>query len=64
MDFEAERSAIVTCTSGNAGADKALVQQLADRNVIVALRDGRVRISPNFFNTEADIDQLVEELRG
>jgi len=26
------------------------------------LREGRIRVSPNFFNTEEDIDRLLGQL--
>ena len=29
---------------------------------VKALRDGRIRVSPNFFNTEEEIDRFLELL--
>jgi len=38
------------------------VRHLADHGVIVDHRPGHVRISPHFYNTEAEIDRCVEVL--
>jgi kynureninase len=37
---------------------------LLDRNVCTDYRGDGLRISPHFFNTEADIDRCFEELRS
>jgi selenocysteine lyase/cysteine desulfurase len=39
------------------------VDHLADAGIIVDARPGHVRVSPHFYNTEAEIDGLVERLR-
>jgi cysteine desulfurase / selenocysteine lyase len=36
-----------------------LYQKLRRENVIVSLRDGKIRVSPYLFNSEQDIDRLV-----
>ena len=36
----------------------ALHQKLRQENVFVALRNGRIRVSPHLFNSERDIDRL------
>ena len=50
------------------GVPKEVVARLAARNIHVALRLGRMRVSPHVFNDEADADRLIaalrEELRG
>ncbi len=57
-----ERSAIV-CIRGTNGLDaNAIAARLEEANVIVAPREGRVRISPHFYNNSEDIDQLLEAL--
>jgi selenocysteine lyase/cysteine desulfurase len=38
----------------------ALYEKLRANNVFVALREGNLRISPHLFNTERDIDKLIE----
>ena len=40
-----------------------LVAQLADKNVFVAPRLGRMRISPHVYNDEADVDRFIEVFR-
>lgn len=44
------------------GVPKALITRLAAENIFVALRLGRMRISPHVFNDEADIDRFVATL--
>ncbi|MBP2434390.1 aminotransferase class V-fold PLP-dependent enzyme [Bradyrhizobium elkanii] len=50
------------------GIPKELIARLAAENIHVALRLGRMRISPHVFNDEADVDRLVavltKSLRG
>ena len=36
-----------------------LYQKLRRENIIVSLRDGKIRVSPYLFNSEQDIDRLV-----
>jgi kynureninase len=45
----------------------AVVEALNQRNIIVDARPGKVRISPHFFNTRADVDaamDVLEEFSG
>jgi selenocysteine lyase/cysteine desulfurase len=39
-----------------------LYAHLKKRNIITAPRGDRLRISPHFYNTEAEIDELIEAL--
>ncbi len=39
------------------------VAHLAEHGIIVDSRPGHVRISPHFYNTEAEVDQVVQRLR-
>jgi cysteine desulfurase/selenocysteine lyase len=57
-----ERSAILTFTLGSEEANRELYKKLMAQKIIVALREGRIRVSPNFFNTEEDIDRFLEEI--
>ena len=57
-----ERSAIIAFTSGSEEANKVVHKELLAHGIIVALRDGRIRVSPNFFNTEEDIDRFLKQL--
>jgi selenocysteine lyase/cysteine desulfurase len=41
-----------------------IVEALAARGIDVALRAGRIRVSPHVHNTDADIDRLLEGLAG
>jgi cysteine desulfurase / selenocysteine lyase len=57
-----ERSAIISFTLGTDEANKELVKKLKAQNILVALRDAFIRVSPNFFNTEDEIDRFLELL--
>ena len=56
------RSQIVTFTSGDPATDSALVDDLEAQKISVSLRGGNVRVSPFFYNNEADIERLLEAL--
>jgi selenocysteine lyase/cysteine desulfurase len=46
------------------GVDSSrLARELKSRRVLVAARHGFFRVSPHFYNNEADLDRLEEELR-
>jgi cysteine desulfurase / selenocysteine lyase len=36
-----------------------LYQKLRKENVVVSMREGRIRVSPHLFNSERDIDRLI-----
>jgi selenocysteine lyase/cysteine desulfurase len=56
-----ERSAIICCRHDRHSAEK-LYQLLNERRIITTARLGRLRISPHFYNTRDEIDQLIEAL--
>ncbi|MFH1763035.1 MAG: aminotransferase class V-fold PLP-dependent enzyme [Gemmatimonadota bacterium] len=62
VEAVSERSAIISFTVGSEQANKELHEKLLEKGIIVALRDGRIRVSPNFFNTEDDIDSFLSQL--
>lgn len=43
---------------------RGVVQHLAERGIIVDHRPGHVRISPHFYNTEAEVDLVIDEIAG
>lgn len=53
-----EASGIVMATHPGRATDD-LVNHLAERGVIVAARAGRLRVSPHFYNTEDEVDRLL-----
>ena len=57
-----ERSGIISFTLGSEPANKGLDEKLSAQGIIVALRDGRIRVSPNFFNNEDDIGRFLKQL--
>jgi selenocysteine lyase/cysteine desulfurase len=40
----------------------ALYQHLKERNIIAAPRGNRLRISPHFYNTVEEIEELIRAL--
>ena len=58
-----ERSGIV-CFEHPRLAAAQLAQQLEAAGVIVSLRGGAIRVSPHFYNTEADLERLLAVLPG
>jgi cysteine desulfurase / selenocysteine lyase len=57
-----EKSQIV-CLRHKGGIEAmALYSHLKQRNIITAPRSGRLRVAPHFYNTIADIDQLIKNL--
>ena len=62
IDNIEERSAILMFTMESADANKALYNKLLEKNIIVTLREGLIRISPSFYNTEEEIDRFLDAL--
>jgi len=59
-DFrEEERSGILLFRMENAGA---LVESLREEGIVVAEREGAVRVSPHFYNSPDDIERLVSSI--
>lgn len=56
------RSQILTFTSGNREEDLRIVEHLSHHKISVAVRGGRIRVSPFFYNTPSEIDHLLEHL--
>ncbi|MER3632920.1 MAG: hypothetical protein C4325_12845 [Blastocatellia bacterium] len=57
-----EKSQIV-CLRHRGGREAgAIASELADKQIIVSARNGRLRVAPHFFNNESDLDRLVSAL--
>ncbi|HKJ92263.1 MAG TPA: aminotransferase class V-fold PLP-dependent enzyme [Longimicrobiales bacterium] len=54
-----DRSAIVMIAADD---PHAAVAHLAEHDIIVDARPGYVRVSPHFYNTESEIEQMIVEL--
>ncbi len=58
----ADRSSIVSLTTGNPTRDAALVASLATREIIVARRGDGIRLSPHCYNTADHIDRFLDAI--
>jgi len=58
-----ETSGIVTAVHPERDVEE-VVRELARRGVVVAARAGRFRVSPHFYNTEEEVDRMLDELGG
>jgi selenocysteine lyase/cysteine desulfurase len=57
-----EASGIVAFVSGTHDHNRIVSHLRQEYRTVIAAREGRLRVSPHFYNTEAEIDQLVEHL--
>ncbi|MBC8447607.1 MAG: aminotransferase class V-fold PLP-dependent enzyme [Chloroflexi bacterium] len=57
-----ERSGIVSFVPGDQDPE-ALAERLKAAGIVVSARGPGIRVSPHFYNTEGEIDQLMEALR-
>jgi cysteine desulfurase/selenocysteine lyase len=57
-------SGIVSFTSTSHNQDLIVRTLRKDHRIELALREGRLRASPHFYNTEAQIDRLIDLLPG
>ena len=58
----AQRSTILTFRAPSGGDTERLYQKLRDQLVIVSLREGWIRVSPHLYNSEDDMDRLMDAL--
>jgi selenocysteine lyase/cysteine desulfurase len=59
-----EASGIVAFLSGRHDHEQVREHLETEHRLIVAVRSGRLRSSPHFYNTEREMDQLIELLPG
>lgn len=57
-----EKSAIVCVKHGGGIPSNEIAKRLEEEKIVVTARDGRVRISPHFYNNKEDIERLVDAL--
>ncbi len=58
----AEASGIVSFVSNTQDHTRLVNHLLQEYRTVVASRVGRIRVSPHFYNTEEEIDQLIAHL--
>lgn len=61
-DDPARRSQIIVFTLGTPDRDKAMVEKLEEQGIVICQRTLGLRASPNFYNSEADVDRLLAAL--
>lgn len=59
VDRSEERSAIVAFSAGGDAANKTVHDRLSNAGIQLSLRHGSIRVSPNFFNAEHEIDRFL-----
>ena len=60
-DFpEKNRSPIVSCKPDDV---EELQKKLHEKNIHCSVRNGRLRVSPHFYNTHEEIDRLLDSMR-
>ncbi len=61
-----ERSGIVIFSAperlGGPDSHRKIVHELGQHKIVIALREGRLRVSPHFYNTAEQIDRLIEAM--
>ena len=57
-----EASGIVAFRSDDEDLEAIRKHLEEEHHIVIAVRCGRLRASPHFYNTEAEIDQLIEAL--
>jgi len=45
-----------------AAGDKRIVEALKRKGISISARDGLLRFSPHFWNTEEEIEQVIKEV--
>jgi selenocysteine lyase/cysteine desulfurase len=61
-DDPARRSQIVVFTLGTPDRDKEMVEKLEEQGIVICQRTLGLRASPNFYNSEDDVDRLLAAL--
>ncbi|HQH18482.1 MAG TPA: hypothetical protein PKZ43_02925, partial [Bacteroidales bacterium] len=46
--------------TGSIDRNKQLLEQLASENISISMRSNYLRVSPSFYNTEAEIKELIK----
>ncbi|MBI1336858.1 MAG: aminotransferase class V-fold PLP-dependent enzyme [Phycisphaera sp.] len=61
-DISSEKSGIVTFVPPGKLDPHRIVHDLESQNIVIVLREGRLRASPHFYNTPDQIDHLIDAL--
>jgi selenocysteine lyase/cysteine desulfurase len=56
---DGHRSSILSFSGKNI---RNLYEKLLKKNILVSLREGSIRVSPHFYNTEEEMNRLIETL--
>ena len=58
-----QKSGIVTFTHATL-ASELLLERLTAAGIVVSLRSGAIRVSPHYYNSEEEIDRIVDVVVG
>lgn len=56
------RSCLVVFSHRDADRNETLVRRLAEARIHVSLREGKIRVSPHLYNTQTEVERLLEAL--
>jgi selenocysteine lyase/cysteine desulfurase/RimJ/RimL family protein N-acetyltransferase len=56
------RSNILRVVGPDQGATRAAYERALERNVVLSMREGAIRIAPHIYNTAADVQRLLEAI--
>ncbi|MBD3274851.1 MAG: aminotransferase class V-fold PLP-dependent enzyme, partial [Candidatus Marinimicrobia bacterium] len=58
-----ERGGIVLFSSGDADTNQEIFKALLNKGVTISFREGKLRVSPHFYNTKEDMAQFMDYLQ-
>jgi selenocysteine lyase/cysteine desulfurase len=61
---EGERSGIVSFVGKAPGEHSRIVTELEKQRIVIVMREGRLRASPHFYQSEEHVGRLIEALPG
>ena len=62
-EVEDTGSQVVTARLPEPADASAIARELRRRNILIAARHGRLRVSPHFYNNEDDVQRLEQALK-
>ncbi len=60
---DSERAGILLFSLGSETRNKKVFKKLLEKKITISLREGKLRVSPHFYNTRDDMDQFLNILQ-